>query len=113
MKISKKEWLDFRYSDHLYDLCARHFMSVKIEHEGEEIKDDTSEDFDDLPLSARITVSGFIGNDYTGKRVRSIDSQINIWRKKTSHSTFLVEAEKDALDDVKSAILSAGGKIIL
>jgi hypothetical protein len=110
MKISKSEWQAFIADDQFWG--ENYMEDVLLELDGIEMSDDDDK-FKNLPPNASLVVSSGAVLNSVGDYIRSIDAQIKLWRKKRQYTTIIVEVKKDALDDVKSAILSAGGKIIL
>lgn len=106
MKITVREWLafvdddKFWGNDYMDDVCA-------VVND-EEIDDDSIKD---MAASIKITIEGHVCNEKS-RYLRSLDTQIKLWRKKQTTTTFVVEVKKENLEALKSAIVSAGGKII-
>jgi len=112
MKLTKKEWLDFNNDESDSDAWINCYIDdVAMSVDGTEIEEE-SEEFQNLPLSAEITVSGYIINCYTGETVRSLDAQLKRWRKAQKYITFVVDIDRDKAEALKAAIVAAGGKII-
>lgn len=56
---------------------------------------------------------GYINSDNESIDGRELEKHFKLWKKKQSKTTFLVECDKSNLDGIKSAILAAGGKVVL
>lgn len=112
MKLTKKEWLDFNSDESDSGVWTNYYIdNVVMSVYGIEIEEE-SEEFQDLPLSAKITVSGDIMNCYTGEHVRSLDAELKAWRKAQKYITLVVDVSRDKAEALKTAIVTAGGKII-
>lgn len=64
-----------------------------------------------LPDSQVTIDGGVIFLDEEGEESRSFEGHIKKWRKSCTVAYFTVEAPKDKLDAIKTAIKAAGGKI--
>jgi hypothetical protein len=112
MKLTKKEWLDFNNDESDNDAWIGRYMDdVAISVDGTEIEEESKE-FQDLPLSTKITVSGDIINLNTGEYIQSLDAQLRAWRKAQKYITLVVDISKDKAEELKAVIVAAGAKII-
>jgi hypothetical protein len=106
MKITAHEWLAFVKDDSFW---GNDYMDdVYAVVNGEEIDD---ESIKNMAANTKATIEGSVCNS-TGDYVRSLDAQIKLWRKKQTTTTLVVEVKEENLEALKSAIVSAGGKII-
>jgi selenophosphate synthetase-related protein len=106
MKITAREWLAFANDDEFWG--QQYIDDEYVIVADEEIDIDRIKG---MAANTKITIEGSVYNS-TGNYVRSLDAQIKLWRKKQTTTTFVVEVKKENLEALKSAIVSAGGKII-
>ena len=106
MKITASEWLVFVNDGEFWG--GNYMDDIYAAVNDEEIDD---ANIKNMAASAKITIFGHVCNQ-EGRYLRSLGAQIKLWRKKQTTTTFVVEVKKENLEALKSAIVSAGGKII-